>query len=109
MAGDGADGFDEFLHSPVRLRICGLLNGVERIEFRVVRETLEITDAHLSKNVKALADAGYLAVDKRASDGRGDARRLTWLQLTSTGRRAFAEHFRALRAIAEGQSDMPAP
>lgn len=108
MVGE-AGGFDEFLHSPVRLRICGLLNGVERIEFQVVRETLEITDAHLSKNVKALADAGYLTVDKRASDERGDARRLTWLALTSTGRRAFREHFRALRAIAEGMGGPDEP
>ncbi len=95
--------FDEFLHSPIRLRICGLLGNADSIEFHVVRETLGITDAHLSKNVKALTDAGYLSVAKKASDERGDSRRLTWLALTGKGRRAFAQHFRALRTIATGR------
>lgn len=94
--------FDEFLHSPIRLRICGLLVNADSIEFHVVRETLDITDAHLSKNVKALADADYVTVTKKASDERGDSRRLTWLTLTGKGRRAFAQHFRTLRVIAAG-------
>jgi DNA-binding MarR family transcriptional regulator len=94
--------FDEFLHSPIRLRICGLLGHADSIEFHVVRETLDITDAHLSKNIKALADAGYVTVTKKASDDRGDSRRLTWLTITANGRRASAQHFRALRAIAAG-------
>lgn len=98
--------FDEFLHSPIRLRICGLLNSADSIEFHVLRETLDITDAHLSKNTKALSDAGYVTVTKKASDERGDFRRLTWLALTSKGHRAFAQHFRALRVIAAGH-DIP--
>lgn len=101
--------FDEFLHSPVRLRICGLLNGAQSIEFQVIREALAITDAHLSKNVKALVDAGYLTLDKRTSGEREDARRLTWLALTDTGRRAFAEHFAALLAISGTRPDVRTP
>lgn len=97
--------FDEFLHSPVRLRICGLLNSADSIEFHVVRETLDITDAHLSKSVKSLTDVGYIAVDKKSSGTRGDARRVTWLTLTKVGRQAFASHFRALETIAGGSRE----
>lgn len=107
MSDDDPGVFDEFLHSPIRLRICGLLSNADSIEFHVVRETLDITDAHLSKNIKALADAGYVTVTKRASDERGDSRRLTWLTLTSKGSGAFARHFRALRVIAAGHHDIP--
>lgn len=102
MTSDDPGVFDEFLHSPIRLRICGLLGNADSLEFHVVRETLDISDAHLSKTVKALADGGYVTVTKRASDERDDSRRLTWLALTSKGRRAFAQHFRALRTIAAG-------
>lgn len=109
MSDDNPGVFDEFLHSPVRLRICGLLNNADSIEFHVLRETLEITDAHLSKTVKALADAGYITVSKKASDERSDSRRLTWLSLTSTGRSAFAQHFRALRVIAAGHTESSSP
>lgn len=105
MNDDDPGVFDEFLHSPIRLRVCGLLVNADSIEFHVVRETLDITDAHLSKNIKALADAGYVTVTKKASDERGDSRRLTWLTLTSKGRRAFAQHFRALRVIATGHDN----
>lgn len=107
MSDDDPGVFDEFLHSPIRLRICGLLVNADSIEFHVVRETLAITDAHLSKSIKALADAGYVAVTKKASDNRGDSRRLTWVTLTGKGRRAFAQHFRALRVIAAGHDSAP--
>lgn len=105
MSDDDPGVFDEFLHSPIRLRICGLLGNADSIEFHVVRETLDITDAHLSKNIKALADAGYVTVAKKTSDERGDSRRLTWLTLTGKGHRAFTQHFRALKAIAAGHDN----
>lgn len=109
MSDDDPGVFDEFLHSPIRLRICGLLSNADSIEFHVVRETLDITDAHLSKNIKSLAGAGYVTVTKSASAQRGDARRLTWLTLTDHGQRAFTQHFQALRSIAAGQGDLRIP
>ncbi|WP_430592487.1 transcriptional regulator [Humidisolicoccus flavus] len=102
MKRDTSARFDDFLHSPVRLRICGLLNNADKVEFQILRATLELTDAHLSKNVKALIDGGYVAAEKRASQARGDARRLTWLSLTPQGRTAFERHYRALNEIASG-------
>ncbi|WP_108667045.1 transcriptional regulator [Euzebya rosea] len=91
--------FDETIHAPVRLRICGLLRPVDRLEFAVLRDTLDVSDATLSKHLKTLATAGYVVADKAASEQRRDARRLTWLSLTSAGRTAFDAHVRALRAI----------
>lgn len=94
--------FNDVIHSPMRLRICGLLRTVDELEFAVVRDTLDITDAHLSKNLKLLADAGMVALRKERSSGRPDARRLTWIALTGSGRRAVESHLAALRQIAEG-------
>lgn len=92
--------FDETIHAPVRLRICGLLRPVEHLDFAVLRDTLEVSDATLSKHLKTLAAAGYVASSKAASAGRGDARQITWLSLTRTGRSAFESHGRALQEIA---------
>ena len=92
--------FDETIHAPVRLRICGLLRPVDDLDFAVLRDTLEISDATLSKHLKTLAAAGYVSSRKAASAERGDARQITWLSLTKTGRSAFAAHVRALQEIA---------
>lgn len=94
--------FDEVIHAPVRLRVCGLLAAADQVEFSVVRDALAVSDATLSKHLRVLADAGFVDVRKAASSSRSDARRLTWLRLTAEGRRAFSAHVAELRAIAEG-------
>lgn len=92
--------FNEVIHSPVRLRICGLLRRVDEVDFTVIRDTLEITDAHLSKNVKILLTVGFVSLRKESSSARADARKLTWLKLTPAGRAAVEAHLAALARIA---------
>lgn len=92
--------FDETIHAPVRLRICGLLRPVEHLDFAVLRDALDVSDATLSKHLKTLVAAGYVSSGKAASAGRGDARRITWLSLTRAGRSALDAHVRALQQIA---------
>ena len=58
-----------------------------------------VSDATLSKHVKALVGAGYLESRKSASPMRDDSRRVVWLSLTEEGRRAFDGHVRALEEI----------
>lgn len=94
--------FNDLVHEPVRLRICGLLRPVDELDFGVLRDTLGISDATLSKHLKVLATAGFVQSKKMASAARADARRMTWLRLTDAGRDAFDGHVRALRAIAGG-------
>ncbi len=99
----GADHqFNETIHAPIRLRICGLLRSVDEIDFAVLREALDISDANLSKHLKVLAEAGYVKTAKRASTARTDSRRLTWVKLTASGREAFDAHVEELRKIAAG-------
>ncbi|MDO5092912.1 MAG: transcriptional regulator [Propionibacteriaceae bacterium] len=96
--------FDEVIHAPLRLRICGLLRRVDGLDFALLRDSLEVSDATLSKHLKTLAEAGYVTSRKTASTGRGDARRVMWVSLTRDGRAAFDAHVRALRDIAEQPS-----
>ncbi|APX33357.1 transcriptional regulator [Brachybacterium sp. P6-10-X1] len=95
--------FHEVIHAPVRLRICGLLRQVDEVEFSVVRDTLSLRDAHLSKNLTVLAEADLVRLRKETSPERSDARRLTWVALTPDGRAAVEAHLAALRAIADGE------
>jgi DNA-binding MarR family transcriptional regulator len=91
--------FHDVVHAPIRLRACALLGSVDELEFSVLRDTLGISDATLSKHMRVLADAGLVKLRKRASASRADARRLTWIALTRQGRLVVAEHLRALREL----------
>lgn len=95
--------FDELIHAPLRLRICGLLRAGDGVDFGVLRDTLGVTDATLSKHLKLLVDAGLATTTKSSSAARSDARRITWVSLTTGGVAAFDAHVRALRAIALGE------
>lgn len=94
--------FNDVIHSPVRLRICGVLRHGSELEFSVLRDTLDLTDTNLSKNLRVLTDAGFATVRKESSPARADARRLTWVTLTPAGRRAVEAHLAALAQIAAG-------
>lgn len=87
--------FDAIIHAPPRLQICARLAAVETADFATIREMLDVSESVLSKHIKTLEEAGYVAVRKAASDGR----QRTWLSLTSAGRKAFAAHAAALRAL----------
>lgn len=95
--------FDETIHAPLRLRICGLLRHVDGLDFALLRDSLDVSDGTLSKHVKTLTSAGYLTSRKTASTERDDARRVMWLSLTKEGQIAFDAHVRALQEIAGPQ------
>jgi len=90
---------DSLIHAPVRLSIMAFLAEVDRAEFGLVRESVELTAPTLSKQIGTLEEAGYVQVDK----GYVGKRPRTWLTLTPAGRAALAAHLNALRAIAGPQ------
>ncbi len=98
--------FDPVVHAPHRLQVCALLAPADEVEFAVLRQTVSISDSVLSKQLRILEEAGYVAVRKRASGGRTR----TWAALTPQGRRAFDGHVAALRQLMNGQpADRSAP
>jgi DNA-binding MarR family transcriptional regulator len=87
---------DDVIHQPVRFSIVATLAASAEAEFGFVRDTVQVTDSALSKQVTILESAGYVAVKK----GYVGKRPRTWLRLTPQGRSAFATHLDALRTIA---------
>lgn len=87
--------FDALIHAPHRLQICAMLDTVDKLGFAVLREQLDVSESVLSKQVKALEDAGYVSVSKATREGRVRS----WASFTKDGRKAYREHVEALRAI----------
>ncbi|MCE1178547.1 MAG: transcriptional regulator [Micrococcales bacterium] len=89
--------FDELVHQPHRLRICVILSAVEQASFQALCEELGVSMPTLSKQLRMLADAGYVTTDKRPSGTRP----ATWATLTKKGRAALQGHLAALRELAD--------
>jgi DNA-binding MarR family transcriptional regulator len=79
----------------VRLSIVAALAAAERVEFRLLRDTVEVSDSLLSKHLRVLEDAGYVIAEK-GSVGR---RPRTWLSLSPHGLAALRGHVAALNRI----------
>lgn len=85
---------DELLH-PVRLSVMAALADIERAQFGLIRDSVELSDSALSKQVARLERAGYVAVEK----GRVGRQPRTWLRLTALGATVYRRHLRALQAV----------
>lgn len=92
--------FNDEIHAPIRLRVCGMLAAVDRMEFSAIRDALGVADSVTSKHLSRLDEAGYVTTWKTAVAGRPR----TWVALTPEGRDAFAAHIEALRQIAAGET-----
>lgn len=88
---------DPVIHAPKRLAIMALLTNATAADFRFVRDHLGVSDSDLSKQMTELAGAGYVEI---AKTGRGRGASTTY-RVTRAGRKAYAAHRAALRALLE--------
>ncbi|MDF2555363.1 MAG: MarR family transcriptional regulator [Microbacterium sp.] len=89
---------DPVIHAAARLRITAALatlDAGESITFPRLQELLDMTAGNLSTHLRKLEDAGYVAVDK-THRGRTP---VTYLALTTPGRRAFEDYVETLRSV----------
>ncbi len=90
--------FDELIHFPTRLRIVAALATATDLEFTVLEDALGISTSLLSKQLKVLTDAGYIALEKRPQPF---GRPRTWIRFTPAGRVAYLSHLEALRQLTD--------
>lgn len=86
---------DELIHSPVRLSMMAALAAADSIDFRQLRDLVEVSDSLLSKHISTLEEAGYVNVRK----GYEGKRPRTWLSLSQKGRTAYKEYISILASI----------
>ncbi len=92
---------DPVIHAQARLRITATLATLEPTDamtFPRMQELLDMTAGNLSTHVRKLEEAGYVDVTK-AHHGRTP---VTYLSLTTAGRRAFEDYTRRLRDLLGG-------
>jgi DNA-binding MarR family transcriptional regulator len=95
---------DPALQNPSRFSVMALLVAADKVDFRFIRDTVEVSDSALSQHVTALEKAGYVTVMK----GQFARRPRTWLSSTTSGREAFARHVDALNRITQSAISAPA-
>lgn len=86
---------DRVIHERVRLAVMAMLAANPDLSFTELRDSLHLTDGNLTSHIRTLQESGYIAVTKAYQD----ARPLTTLSLTETGRTAFTAHINLLESI----------
>lgn len=89
---------NELIHSPVRFSIMAALARAESLDFKDLRDAIQVSDSVLSKQLAVLEKAGYVKIKKSFA---GKMPR-TSASLTTDGREAWTGHLQTLRDIAGG-------
>lgn len=94
---------DPVLHSPKRLMIMGVLDATTTTEASFLKDNLHLSDSDLSKQMKALHDAGYVDITK-SGHGRGSR---TNYSATRSGRKAYATYKAQLTQLIRLSEQIP--
>ena len=93
--------FDNLLHQPVRSQLMAtLLNNIgnqEALPFKMLKDTLGLTDGNLSSHLKKLDEAGYIKITK-SFEGK---RPKTTIAISEDGKMAFKEYIKQLQKFIE--------
>ncbi len=94
---------DEVIHAPNRLAICAILSAAGAVEFGAIRDELGVADSVISKHLKVLLEAGYVATETRPD--ATSRRPRNWVSLTPAGRAAFTVYATALQRMIAAAGD----
>ncbi|MFK0041094.1 winged helix-turn-helix domain-containing protein [Paenarthrobacter sp. NPDC090517] len=89
---------NELVHSPVRFSIMAALSRAEALDFKDLRDAIQVSDSVLSKQLSILEKAEFVKIKKSFA---GKMPR-TSASLTAAGRDVWAAHLQTLREIAGG-------
>jgi len=79
----------------VRLGIMSMLMVNDWVEFRTLKDMLELTDGRLASHIKSLEGSKFIKVRKEFVGKRPQ----TTYCATKSGRKAFSDHLDALEAL----------
>ncbi|MDR6437030.1 DNA-binding MarR family transcriptional regulator [Paenarthrobacter nicotinovorans] len=89
---------NEVVHSPVRFSIMAALAKAESLDFKDLRDAIQVSDSVLSKQLSILEKAEFVKI-KKSFAGKFPR---TSASLTVAGRDVWAAHLQTLREIAGG-------
>ena len=85
--------------SRVRLGIMSILMVNESIDFKNLKEHLQVTDGNLASHLKALEKLDMILVKKQFIGRKPN----TTYEATDVGRQAFESHLKALEGLIRGK------
>jgi DNA-binding MarR family transcriptional regulator len=94
------EALDDTIHQKVRLGIMSTLLALGEADFRLLKETLGLTDGNLSTHLALLEERGYVEIIK---EFRGRKPHTT-ARPTEKGRAAFQDYLAALERIVRAVS-----
>jgi DNA-binding transcriptional ArsR family regulator len=88
---------DKIIHEQARLRIITFLAASEqsRVSFNQVQEKLGFSSGNLSVQLRKLADAGYVQIEKTFKDNKP----FTTVSIIADGTRALQEYVKEMENI----------
>lgn len=89
------DQLDKAFENKVRLGLMSLLMVNDTLDFKRIKELLQLTDGNLASHSKALEQAGYILIEKRFIGKKPN----TTYQATKAGKKAFQQHLQALEDL----------
>ena len=93
---------DRVLHERARLGILSCLTSLHtKVAFSELRDLCDLTDGNLSRHLKALEEAGIIALEREEKEG---ARPTTWIEFTRSGRKRFLDYVDVLETIVRASS-----
>ena len=94
--GDSLTRLEPELNNPTRLGIVSSLKNRDKAEFKLLRDSLGVSDSVLSRHITALEKAGMIEVKK----GYVGKRPRTWVSISKDGNSRLEAHIQALRELA---------
>jgi DNA-binding MarR family transcriptional regulator len=89
------ESLDDTVHQRVRLGILTIANESRKVDFRFLRETLDLTAGNLSQHIRVLEGAGLIMVQKVTEERRPR----TWISITKVGKGALRQEMAVLKAL----------
>ena len=88
---------DQIIHQPIRTKIMVLLLSQGKCDYTTIKNTLNISDGHMSTHMKVLVSEDYVEMEKSFVDNKPK----TTYCVTKRGRKKFNEYLESLKRIVE--------
>ena len=87
--------FNKVFESRVRIRVMSILMVNDRVDFKTLKKTLDVTDGNLASHIIALQNKKYIRVKKQFLNKKPN----TSYSVSESGKKAFNDHLNALKKI----------
>ncbi len=90
-----ANELDQVIHQPIRTKIMALLLNSGECDYSTIKNTLNISDGHMSTHMKVLVSEEYVVMEKTFVDNKPK----TTYKVTKQGKKKFSEYVDTLKKI----------